>query len=170
MKPTPNAAYRKMQEEFSSAERKQRWALSKKMESEFVAAWGFGKDRLRLAVKLRDAIGLQVRGFDHCSFYTGHNDQRIIVTQPYGDFEQELRRSLTLGEGAAPEVVNATEWAFYYPGEAQLLILKFPPLYAKSLEKYCENSEWPIRLRNDHQPFNGQQPSSPRDAFLPSRV
>jgi hypothetical protein len=105
--------------------------------------WNFMPDRLRLGYKMSEAVrlfttmqGECVQGFDHCTFYTGPNDQRIIVTQPYNAFAMEIQVDLTLDNGICPEVIDATEWAFYYPGEAGLFIVKFPFGFTKEMADF----------------------------------
>jgi hypothetical protein len=100
------------------------------LESRFASAWHFLPDRRQLSRKLYDS--LNVPGLDHCEFYTTEIDQRVIVTQPYGDFEAELIRTLTLSLEMQPEITTANEWAFYYPGKASLVIMKFPSNYVKA--------------------------------------
>jgi len=144
----PNAVYVKMQCEVGRLmEQKdhtgRREKLSSQLEAEFTAAWQLAPDRLRMASHLAAAIAnhnteenKRVEGLDHCSYYTGVNDQRVIVTQPYGNFMFELKQGLTLDNAMSPEVILATEWAFYYPGPFELIILKFPDNYARALAAF----------------------------------
>ena len=146
----PDASYVKLQRELQtlieqSVTTRRRGELKTQLEAKFMAAWGFTRDRLRLGARLRDAITLAslpagelTGGFDHCSYYTGAGDQRIIVTQPYGDFEEKLRIGLRLDDSMVPEVIAATKWAFYCPGHSQLTltILKFPWNYGAALRKF----------------------------------
>jgi hypothetical protein len=111
----------------------ERTKLEKQLEKRFMSAWGLGPDRLRLGYKLRESIRLfrmendsSVRGFDHCTYYTGPNDQRIIVSQPYNCSADEIKQDLTLHNGVSPEVIDASEWGFYFPTSAGLFIVKFP--------------------------------------------
>jgi len=119
--------------------------IKTELEAKFMAAWGFTRDRLKLGWRLRQVIvsgtfpgGDVAAGFDHCSYYTGANDDRVIVTQPYGDFEEKLRIGLRLDDSMVPEVIAATKWAFYSPGHSQLTltILKFPWNYGAALRKF----------------------------------
>jgi len=144
----PNGSYVKMQCEVGRLmEQKdhtgRREKLSSQLEAQFTAAWQLAPDRLRMASHLAAAIAnhnteenTRVEGLDHCSYYTGVNDQRVIVTQPYGNFMFELKQGLTLDNAMSPEVILATEWAFYYPGPFELIILKFPDNYAKALAAF----------------------------------
>lgn len=107
--------------------------------------WGFTTDQEGLGFQLRSQIGLigttdikAIARFDHCTYYTGANDERVIVTQPYGDFFAHFQANLTLDDGVAPEIIVATEWAFYYPGRADLIILKFPDKYAEALKDFIQ--------------------------------
>jgi len=148
----PDASYVKLQRELQtlieqSVTTRRRGELKTQLEAKFMAAWGFTRDRLRLGARLRDAITLAslpagelTGGFDHCSYYTGAGDQRIIVTQPYGDFEDELRTKLRLDDNMAPEVIVATKWAFYYPGHADLIIIRFHRNYREALRKSGESA------------------------------
>jgi len=112
--------------------------VKNQLERKFMAAWQFTPDRRRLGCKLAEAIRLfrSVRGFDHCSYYTGENDQRIIVTQPYGSSASEIIQDLTLSNGVCPEVIDATEWAFYYPEHASLFIVRFPSNFQKAMQDF----------------------------------
>jgi hypothetical protein len=103
----------------------------------FVTAWNFGRDRLRLSYKLEERILHLISdgGIDHRTYYTGPHDSRVIVTQPYGKFADQLRADLTLDNGAAPDVIEASDWGFYYPGHASLVVLNFPSDYAKSMDE-----------------------------------
>lgn len=107
-----------------------------------MAAWQLSSDRRRLAYRLgenlRNMPNRQISGLDHCSYYTGANGQRVIVTQPYGDFATELKHNLTLNNVMSPEVIAASEWAFYYPGDshASLIVIRFPSDYAQALTEF----------------------------------
>jgi hypothetical protein len=144
----PDAAYKKLQRELQTLMESRQTSvrkgqLKKQLEAKFMAAWQFTSDRGGRAKHLRYSIrrfkkkdGSFIEGFDHCSFYTGANNERVIVTQPYGiDFKQ-LRIDLTLHKGIAPEIIDATEWAFYYPGKAYLVIVKCPNDYGRSLVSF----------------------------------
>ena len=149
----PNASYKKLQSELqslteNSEQPSRRSTLRKQLETEFMATWGFAPDRLRLGSRLCSTIrsfrkkdGNPIEGFDHYTFYTAADDQRVIVTQPYGKFAAQLKRDLTLDKGIAPEIIVATQWAFYYPGHADMIVLKFPFNYAKALEKFSERQK-----------------------------
>jgi hypothetical protein len=148
----PNASYVKMQCELRRLiEQKdqtgRREKLSSQLEAEFKAAWQLAPDRLRMASRLAAAItnhkieeNKRVEGLEHRSYYTGVNDQRVIVTQPYGNFTVELKQCLTLDNAMSPEVILATEWAFYYPGPNDLIVLKFPYNYAKALAAFLKGN------------------------------
>lgn len=108
-----------------------------------MTAWQLGPDRMRLGARLAAAIftlrtkkNEPVCGLDHCTHYTGTNDQRIIVTQPYGVTAAELQEDLTLFDGACPEVIDASEWGFHYPHEAKLFILKFPFDFQEAMQRH----------------------------------
>jgi hypothetical protein len=149
----PDESYSKLQSELQLLIKKndqtsQRTKLKKQLEKKFMNAWQFTPDRLRLGSRLCEAIeqfrkrdGKSVQGFDHCTFYTGADDQRIIVTQPYDASCSDFRRDLILDKGICPEIIEATEWAFYYPGRADLFIIKFPFGYAKALESFKRKIE-----------------------------
>ena len=120
-----------------------RTKIRTRLEKQFMAGWQFVPDRLRMRAKLAKAIRLFrtkdnecVRGLDHCTYYTGANDQRIIVTQPYDASASEIVEDLTLHDGIRPEVIDATEWGFYYPDKAGLFILKFPFGFLKAMQDY----------------------------------
>jgi hypothetical protein len=117
--------------------------LEAELQSKFMAAWKLQPDRLRLSERLAGVIkclpsktGGTINDIEHCSYYTGANDQRVIVTQPYAIIDNGLRRDLWSNEKMVPEIIVATEWAFYYPGHAALIILKFPSDYKKALMKF----------------------------------
>lgn len=80
-------------------------------------------------------------GLDHCTYYYDPNQCRpVVVTQPYGEFAEQLRKSLTLGKWLEPEVIHAPQWTFYYPGKAQLHVIFFPreyPAAAAALRRIC---------------------------------
>jgi hypothetical protein len=117
--------------------------IRKQLAEKFMAAWQFAPDRRRMGAKFAAAVSLiqtkkdgAVRGLDHCTYYTGANDQRIIVTQPYGVTAAEVLEDLTLLDGSCPEVIDASEWGFHYPHEAKLFILKFPAGYREAMERH----------------------------------
>ena len=126
----------------------ERTKVENQLEKKFMAAWQFAPDRLRLGSKLANAIRLfrtnkddnRVRGLDHCTHYTGENDQRILVTQPYGSLPLEIAQDLTLHTGIRLEVIVATEWAFHNP-DANLFILKFPAHFQKSMQDFEKKLE-----------------------------
>ena len=145
----PDAAYKKLQKELQTLMESnvkppgKRRELENRLKEKFMAAWQFTAGRGRRGEVLRDAIkqfkkkdGSSIAGFDHCSFYTGENNERVIVTQPYGIDVRQLRKDLTLHNGIAPEIIDATEWAFYYPGKADLVIVKCPNDYGRSLVSF----------------------------------
>lgn len=103
-----------------------------------MAAWHLAPDRLKIAARLHVALQDCVRGLDHCSYYTGADDECIIVTQPYDDCFESLKIGLRLGNKMAPEIIRATEWGFHFPDNAYLFILKFPHGYLEELEEYRE--------------------------------
>jgi|GEM_PF-5938096 hypothetical protein len=117
--------------------------LEADLRSRFAVAWQFRPDRLRLGYRLQLLLN-GVPGFDHCEYFTGANDQRVIVTQPYGDYEAELTRGLTLSVDMAPEIIVATEWAFYYPAHANLIIIKFPINYDKAWADFQDAIQYRI--------------------------
>ena len=149
----PSATYKKLQMKLrrlieardTGGERRR---TEDELERQFMTAWRFMPDRLKLSHRLRHVVerferkdGERVEGFDHCSYYTGENDQRIIVSQPYGFTATEIHDGLTLDKGISPEVIDATEWAFYYPGRANLFILKFPFGFKKAMEQYQKKAQ-----------------------------
>jgi|ERR1700722_6414994 len=145
----PDASYVEMQSELRTLRDRhdlpaRQKELSIQSEAKFKAAWKLGADRLRLAARLRAKLseltkrqGQRIAGLDHCTYYAGMRGQRVIVSQPYGKpfgaVESELKRALTLDSGISPQVISATEWAYYHPGSADLIILSFPYRYGKSL-------------------------------------
>ena len=144
----PSPSYKKLQNqlrELSETGRgpERRTTLEKKLEREFMVAWGLTKDRLRLSYKLEGRLSLLNHrgGLDHCKHYTGDCDQRVIVTQPYGDVATQLKADFTLYNGVCPEVIEASEWGYYFPGHASLVILIFPADYAKSLDVHLRNKQ-----------------------------
>jgi hypothetical protein len=145
--PKPDDSYKKLQNELkilieNSDHSSRRTKLPKELEKKFMAAWGFSPDRRKLSYKLYDKVRLiltkderTIEGLDHCTFYSGAGDERIVVTQPYDLSSPQFERDFTLDKGLRPEVVNATDWAFYYPERADLFIIKFPSGYEKALAK-----------------------------------
>jgi len=137
----PDASYIKLQTKLRTWIKqgkplRERIKLERELEKRFVAAWGFTSDRHRLARSIGRLIWINfIPGFDHCDFYAGANGERVIISQTYVEFPPQLRASLTLENGLAPEIIVATEWAFYNPGNADLRILKFPCSYEKALEE-----------------------------------
>lgn len=103
-----------------------------------MAAWALAPDRMnlgdRLKAQLHRRAGGKLHGLDHPSLYTGQDDQRVIVCQPYGIEAADLAAALALAK-LRPEVIQADEWAFYYPGRARLFVIKFPKGYAAALAK-----------------------------------
>lgn len=145
----PDAEYRTLQSQLRSLCENPDPATSRRevrriLERTFMAAWNLKPDRLRLSRRLLDKIerlttsaDCKISGLDHCTAYTAEGDRRVIVTQPYGgDRLAELGRSFMLDRRVAPEIVDASDWAFYYPGKANLYILTFPWGYADALSKF----------------------------------
>lgn len=140
-RPTPSAIYREQQQELrelteANVPTGRKLRLQRSLEKMFVEAWGFDRDHRRLSYGL--GMRLQSSGLDHCTYYAGALDERVIVTQPYGEFASELRRDFTLDDGTAPEVIEASDWAFYYPGHASLVVLVFPFNYSKLRDQNAE--------------------------------
>lgn len=145
---TPDESYIKLQRHCQHLverydQTRQLTRIRNQLEQKFMVAWQLMPDRLRLGAKLCGAIDLfrtrdggLVRGFEHHSFFTGFHDQRIIVTQPYGASKSEIESDLTLDNGVCPEIIDATPWAFYYPGSAGLFVIKFPFAFDKALESF----------------------------------
>lgn len=145
---TPDKSYQKLQTKLLNLIRSndhsgERRKITNQLEKLFMAAWGFSPDRLRLGCKLREAVSMFrtekdacVRGFDHCTYYTGPNDQRVIVSQPYNCFADEISQDLSLHDGICPEVIDASDWGFYFPTEADLFIVKFPFGFSKAMDQF----------------------------------
>ena len=78
------------------------------------------------------------RGFDHCTcYFEPQTNAHVVVTQPYLEpaaAGELLTRGLTVVDRIKPEIIPAPEWAFYYPGHATLVVVKFPPGYRKILK------------------------------------
>jgi hypothetical protein len=159
---TPDESYIKLQRHYQHLielrdQTRQRIRIRNQLEQKFMAAWQLMPDRLRLGAKLCNSIELfrtrddrLVSGIEHYSFYTGLHDQRIIVTQPYGVSKSDIESDLTLDKGICPEIIDATPWAFYHPGRADLFIIKFPFAFDKAMESFRRNldraeCEKPIR-------------------------
>src|SRR6185369_17490798 len=116
----PDKIYQELQSKLlrliqSNDQSGEREKLANQLEKRFMSAWGFGPDRLKLGYKLSEAIRVfrtegdaRVRGFDHCSYYTGANDRRIIVSQPYNCFVADITQDLTLHNDIYPEVIDAS--------------------------------------------------------------
>ena len=144
----PNESYKHLQKHFQrlieiNDQTGERSRAKNKLEKQFVEAWQLAPDRRRLGCKLGEAVRQftghdddGVRGFDHCTYYTGENDQRIVVTQPYGVLASKILHDLTLDDGVCPKVIDATEWAFYFPGKAGCFIVKFPFGFEKAMGSY----------------------------------
>jgi hypothetical protein len=107
------------------------------LESDFMRAWGFEHARGKAAMSIRAMAGRVCEGFDHCTYYHElDSSDTVIVTQPYARAEtlvEKLQRGLSLGNWLRPQIIAAPEWAFYYPGQATLIILKFPRGYQTAL-------------------------------------
>lgn len=161
----PDDSYTKLQAKLGSLIATQnltreRTKVASQLEKQFMAAWQFAPDRLRLGRKLADTLRTfrtkdhkGVRGFDHCTFYSGLHDQRIIVTQPYGALASDVKHDLTLDEGICPNVIDATEWAFYYPAHASLFIVKFPFGFKEAMDDFqrkLERAEREALLEKSH--------------------
>ena len=115
--------------EFHRPEATQRKAQLKRfLESTFRHAWKFKRDPHARALNFRYRMVTldSTAGFDHCSYFSGPNGTLIIVTQPYDDPIPELREGLDRANLTA-DLIPAPEWAFYYPGRATLVILRFSP-------------------------------------------
>ena len=111
--------------------------LEATLESEFMRAWGFERDRSSVPKSIRMIVARVCEGFDHCTYYRDlDSTDTVIVTQPYTEAEElvpNLERGLSLGNWLRPKIVPAPEWAFYYPGRATLIVLKFPRGYKAAL-------------------------------------
>jgi len=107
------------------------------LESDFMRAWGFERARGQAATSIRAMAGRVCEGFDHCTYYHDlDSSDTVIVTQPYARAETlvgKMERALSLGNWLRPQVIAAPEWAFYYPGHATLIILKFPRGYKAAI-------------------------------------
>jgi hypothetical protein len=152
----PDAAYITKQRELQilleqDSQPGRRKELSTQLRGEFATAWHLAPDRKKRTEHLHDKLCRlyaetreRLSGLDHCTYYTGLHNQRVIVTQPYGEplayIEAELKRGLTLDDRMSPQVIPATEWAFYYPGHANLIILSFPFRYARPLPGYIRRA------------------------------
>jgi hypothetical protein len=108
--------------------------LINQLERKFMAAWQFSKRGCRPGYRLYDSICHNLPGFDHVSFYTGTDGQAVIVTQPYKVQLPDLRRALTLDQGICPDIIEATDWTFHYPGRTKLIIIKFTTGYGRAVE------------------------------------
>lgn len=111
--------------------------LYNQLESEFMEAWKLALDQQGRAAKMQYKLAPGLKhndiGLDHCSYYYDPARARFaIVTQPYGEFVEQLRAALRIGI-CSPEVIHAPEWSFYYPGKAQLHLIFFPEEYPSAL-------------------------------------
>lgn len=144
MKPT--SYYKRLQGELArslarptAAVPGERTKLRMELEKRFMAAWKLAPDRMKLGARLEARLhrraGGKLLSLSHVSRYTGADDQRVIVSQPYGFDAVELASALDIGAELTPTVIEADEWAFYYPGRARLIVIAFPLGYAKALAR-----------------------------------
>ena len=118
----------------------ERWADRKAFESllrgKFEAAFGFSPDRRKLSLNffyrfINTEFSPRENLFDHREYFQ-HNQNLVIVAQPYGINEAELKR-WTEEQGAS--FVVAKEWGYYYPGHANLFFVEFSPKAKSNLDK-----------------------------------
>ena len=113
-------------------------SIAEQLEAEFVEAWGFSGDIDGVSLEMKMMAARNCEGFDHCTcYYESETGSHVVVTQPYlwpGEAVELLRRGLIVGVRIRPEIIAAPEWAFYYPGHATLIVVKFPPGYESILK------------------------------------
>ncbi len=113
-------------------------SLQEQMEAEFIRAWGLLADEHEHALDMQRLAAWSCDGFDHCTYYLDPDTQaRVVVTQPYLDASEvveTLTEGLVLPNRKGPQILAAPEWAFYYPGWATLVMIKFPRGYERVLK------------------------------------
>ncbi len=149
VKPVPSSRYQMWQRELwrlhefsGGTARNAVLSIEEQLETEFMHAWGFSDENEEQAYEMEMMARRNCRrsagGFDHCTcYFEPETKSHIVVTQPYARTSrvvESLTRNLTLLDEMKPEIIAAPEWAFYYPGRATLVLLKFPPRYGTVLE------------------------------------
>jgi hypothetical protein len=113
-------------------------SIKSQLEAEFVRAWRFSNDLDGRAHEMKMMAGRNSDGFDHCTwYYEAETGSHVVVTQPYFEPQEvieTLREGLVVEGKVEPELIAAPEWAFYYPGHATLVVVKFSPAYERILE------------------------------------
>ena len=112
-------------------------SIEEELEAEFVRAWALSDDADGVSLEMKMMAARNCSGFDHCTcYYESETRSHVVVTQPYlepGEAVELLTRGLIVGDRIQPGIIAAPEWAFYYPGRATLVVLKFPPGYERIL-------------------------------------
>jgi hypothetical protein len=144
MKPVPSGYYRQRQAEFwrlceiaDGTARNAILSIQEELEAEFVRAWGLSDDTRGQSLEMKMMAARNCDGFDHCTFYyEAKTGSHVVVTQPYlepAEVVEWLTNGLVVRGQIKPGIIAAPEWAFYYPGYATLIVVKFPPGYERIL-------------------------------------
>jgi hypothetical protein len=136
MIPHPSPTYIKKQTRFKtllSSERTadegdERKRLDKYLETAFAKAFDLSPDRGKVATRFfwrhkERLFDREDNFFDHPSYYR-RGDNFVIVGQPY-QLDAEAFKQWTRRVGASGTV--ASQWGFWNPGEAGLVIAEFTP-------------------------------------------
>jgi hypothetical protein len=137
MNPGPSKHYEKQQRQLrrlldigGGATRNAALSIEEQLEAEFVRDWGLSADIDGVSLRMKMIAAKSRGGFDHWTcYYERETRSEVVVTQPYlepGEAVELLTRGLSVNGGAQPRIIEASEWAFYYPGEATLIVVKFP--------------------------------------------
>ncbi len=148
MKPGPSKHYRERQDELwrllevrGGGTLNAALSIKEQLEAEFVQAWGLSRDADGQSLEMKRLAARHWDGaehcFDHCTcYYEVATRSHVVVTQPYcntGEVIESLTRGLVVPGQVKPGIIAAPEWAFYYPREVTLVVLKFPPGYERVL-------------------------------------
>lgn len=119
--------------------------ICERLEAEFAQAWDFSSENEERGIEIMQMASKTTRTFDHCRWYSEPATKGyVVVTQPYLEPEEaveNIAEALTFGE-RMPQIIAAPEWAFYYPGRATLVVVKFSPAYIRILEA-MDRLWWP---------------------------
>jgi hypothetical protein len=116
-------------------------SIQEELEAEFAHAWGLSCDPDGALHEMKMMAARNCNTFEHCfdhctCYYEAETKSCVVVTQPYlepGEVVESLTHSLVVPGQVEPGIIAAPEWAFYYPGHATMIVVKFPPGYERVL-------------------------------------
>jgi hypothetical protein len=134
--PQPDDAYRELQKQLLQVLKTEPYdpnprtpyhaktaALRDQMEQRFMAAWKLRPTNDQRLLSRYNRV-LHSKGFDHTNLYKDESRFLVAVSQPYNATADDIAKSVA-AERYTAEVIAADEWAFHFPGRAQLIVVRF---------------------------------------------